>query len=580
MKQGVTRRRVLESGLFGSVLSLPLTACQKTSRQHFQAASQSASGVFAYGIASGDPTPHRIILWTHVSPDMGPSQIQVIWEVALDSGFQQIQQTGIAQTSAARNFTVKVDVGALEAGHHYFYRFRVGDHISPVGQTRTLPLGHVDKLRFAVVSCANWQGGFFNGYDHIARQDHFDALIHLGDYIYEYGVEGFSAPQSERIGRLHVPRHEAVSLTDYRLRHRQYRSDPALQAVTAKLPLILVWDDHETSNDSWKGGAENHQKDLEGDWIERRDNALRAYYEWLPVREPKPGHLKEAFFRTYEFGDLLTLVMLETRLFARGEPIVIDDYLDDIRTHGVEAFNENILYDPDREMLGRTQLDFVITALKASKQAGKPWRLIANQVLLAHTYTPDLRPYISEETLVQVEKSWAAVRDFVSLSGYNLPLYTDTWGGYPVARERFFNHLKAEGIEDALVITGDAHEFWANELRTQKGEKMGIELCTSSLSSPTLAAFMGRSVIDYALLVTRHNKDVRFYDALYHGYLDLELTPCRSTVRMLALSTVFSRDYSTFELARFTVEPHKNSLDLHSPKGLNFKQLALFNGFG
>ena len=307
------------------------------------------------------------------------------------------------------------------------------------------------------------------------------------------------------------------------MRHAQYRTDAGLQGITAKMPMIAIWDDHESSNDSWTGGAENHE-DGEGDWDERRQAALRAYYEWMPIREPRPGRVRSDIFRSYDYGDLLTLLTVETRLTARAEPIIVEDHFKDIKAKGsADEFQRDILRDPTREMFGPTQSDFIIETLKTSKATGKAWRLMANQVIMGRLLTPDLSPYVTEEAMVSIEKEWAGIRDFVGLSEYNLPVYPDSWDGYPIARENFYGRLIKEDIHDLLVVTGDAHEFWVNDLTSETGEKVGLELVTTSVSSKTLTAYLGGATAEYNLLLTQSNPDALYYNALHNGYIDLTL---------------------------------------------------------
>jgi len=294
MNTDLTRR-----GILGALTASTVAACRPAISESFSANTHMATGLFSHGIASGDPLATGVILWTRLTPDDptgGP--INVIWEMAKRSDFAALSASGTFDTSLARDWTVKIDAKGLEAGQVYYYRFRFGNVSSPIGQTKTLPEGSVDKARFAVVSCANWQHGFFNAYDHIARQDHFDAVIHLGDYYYEYAADDYLDAAASGTGRLHEPRHEIIKLEDYRLRHAQYRTDAGLQSITAKMPMIAIWDDHESSNDSWTGGAENHE-DGEGEWEARRQAALRAYYEWMPIREPRPSQGQAAFVATF-----------------------------------------------------------------------------------------------------------------------------------------------------------------------------------------------------------------------------------------------------------------------------------------
>ena len=286
------------------------------------------AGAFAHGVASGDPFTNSVVLWTHITTEL-EGDIEVEWEMSVDEEFGTVTTSGRFSTNAARDYCVKVIADTLSPGETYFYRFRTGEAVSAIGRTKTLPEGDTDHLRFAVVSCANWQHGYFNTYDAIAKravQKPYDAMIHLGDYYYEYGpLETARLPD-----RIHAPAHEIVELGDYRERHAQYRSDAALQAATAAMPLIAVWDDHETTNDSWQTGAQNHQPDAEGNWDNRKQAALRAYYEWMPIREPAVGRVRSDIYRNFRFGNLANLTCVETRLTARAEPIIVESYIDEI----------------------------------------------------------------------------------------------------------------------------------------------------------------------------------------------------------------------------------------------------------
>ncbi len=576
MKHKITRR-----GILGALTASTAAACSPKTSTPLTAKTQITNGTFAHGIASGDPTADAVILWTRVTPnDPTAGAVEVIWEMGKTGDFGALLTSGTFTTNAARDWTVKVDATGLDGDALYYFRFRIGDEVSPIGRTKTLPRETVKSARFAVVSCANWEHGYFNAYDHIARQDHFDAFIHLGDYYYEYGAGTYDSGSDIEIPRRHVPEHEIISLEDYRLRHGQYRSDPGLQGVTAKMPMIAIWDDHETSNDSWKDGAQNHQ-DNEGPWEDRRRAALRAYYEWMPIREPRKGRLRSDIFRSYDWGDLLTLVTVETRLTARAEPIEIENHYAEINAAGnADKFKAEKLGDPSREMLGHVQRDFIIDTLKASKESGTAWRVMANQVIMGRLLTTDMTPYIDENAMQIIEKDWPGVRDSMALSKYNLPIYPDSWDGYPVARENFYQRLIKEGVKDILVLTGDAHEFWVNDLTSYSGEKVGVECVTTSVSSKTLTSYLGDATADYSLLLTQSNPDARYYNALHNGYIDLALTHSKATVRMIGLSTVKSQNYTASETAQFTIKPHKGSLKVGSPKGLNLKQRALFNGLG
>ena len=572
---GLTRRRIISAAAAGSA-----AACAPRDKQDFTAIEPSHIAAFAHGIASGDPSADSVILWSRITLDDPPAGgVNIQWQISESPDFTALSASGIAQTHAARDWTIKAEPSGLKSGQLYYFRFLYGDIISPIGRTKTLPRGDIAAVRLAVTSCANWQHGFFNAYDHIARQDHFDAVLHLGDYYYEYGQD--SADQSAQdIGRLHDPAHEIISLEDYRARHAQYRTDSSLQAMSAKFALITIWDDHETSNDSWRTGAENHGPD-EGPWETRKQAALRAYYEWMPIREPQQDRIREAIFRHYDFGDLLSLITLETRLLARDEPLIIDDYFAMIREDkGTKRFDK-ILHDDQRDMLGEMQTQFIVDTLKASKARGQKWRLLANQVVIGRVTSPDLTPHVDPVSLEKMAKVWPGVRDFVEFSQYGLPTYADSWDGYPVARNRFYDRLSAAGITDIVVVTGDSHEFWVNDLTDKSGVPMGAELGTTCICSKTLADYMGPTAQDYALLMTQSNKDVRYYNPMRSGYLDVEFGKTRAKARLVTISDRLSKKYHADIAAQFTLRPTaKGSVKITAPKGLNLKQRALFSGLG
>ena len=574
MKSKLTRR-----GVMGLTAGAGLAACRAPASITGKNANTVKSGAFAHGVASGDPFTTSVVLWTHISAE-GDGEVTGSWDISKDAAFSVVTKSSHFTTNTARDYCVKVIADNLEPGQTYYYRFRAGEAVSEIGRTRTLPEGKTDQLRFAIASCANWQHGYFNIYDAIAKhaaKQPYDAMIHLGDYYYEYGPS-----ETPRLpDRIHAPTHEIISLDDYRERHAQYRSDAALQAATAMMPLIAVWDDHETTNDSWTAGAENHQPDFEGDWEARKHAALRAYYEWMPIREPEAGRVRSDIYRNFRFGDLANLTCVETRLTARAEPIVVESYIDEIAAEGgADKFKNEVLYAPDREMFGADQQDFIVKALSQSKADGVTWRLLANQVIMGRLLTPDFTPYIDEAAIVRVETQWAGVRDFVTLSKYNMPVYPDSWDGYPVARENFYAALDTAGLNDMLVLTGDAHEFWLNDLTSESGKKLGVELVTSSVSSETLAAFLGDGTADHNLLLTKENKDARYYNATRSGFIDLTLTPRKAEVVMFNVDTVVSRDYILSETASFTLRKSGGTLKAASPRGLSMTQRALFHGIG
>lgn len=485
---------------------------------------------YRHGVASGDPTDSAVVIWTRISTVLGQER-EVQWQVATDAALQQVVEQGSVTTGPWRDFTVKVDVTGLAPGRQYFYRFVSDGQASPVGRTRTLPVGDVARARLAVVSCSNYPAGFFNVYREIALQDDLDAVVHLGDYIYEYGLGQYATEHAESLGRVPEPQHEAVTLADYRQRHAQYKADADSIRMHSQLPMIAIWDDHEIANDAWKDGAQNHQQD-EGEWQHRRDAALQAWYEWMPVRgEPDGG--RSRIFRTFRFGNLADLIMLDTRLFGRdaqpdaGEPVTAES---------VDA----ALRDPGRRMLGAEQEEWLRSRLQASSDT--TWQLIGQQVMVARMEPPDLEPlvdpdgpsYFDEETLAQV----------IERSKSHAPQILDVWEGYPAARADFLSDLAALA-KNAVVLSGDLHTALAADLATGPGETpMAVELMTTSVTSPGLSVyFPDRTPNGVRDATLAQNPHLRFLDIEQRGWLCLTVTPVECIGEWHLVDTVLSRNY-------------------------------------
>ena len=575
----VTRRNVVAAGIAGAA-----AACASTPKMTpLTAVGKTGGGLFSHGVASGDPDASSVVIWTRVTPENdGP--VPVVWQIAKDESFSEFVSTGESVTGPERDWTVKEIVSDLNPGETYFYRFVVGGPASiaysPVGRTRTLPRGAVEKARFAVISCSNFPFGYFNVYDLIARQEDIDAVIHLGDYIYEYGPDGYGGDVGEKLGRQHAPTREIISLADYRMRHAQYKSDPSAQAMHGAHPFIAIWDDHETTNNSWKDGAQNHQPDREGAWEARKRAALQAYYEWMPVRDPEPGKTRDALFRSYSYGDLLTLAALETRLMARARQFEYSEIVPTLNSpEDIDRFRDEILWDQSREMMGQPQLDFIDRSMRQSGDAGQPWRLIANQVIMAEVIAPDLTPHVSEEDLVELEKQWDQARAFVQFSKLGLPTNLDAWDGYPAARERLYDVIRNSGGGDGVVVlTGDTHTWWANDLVAKDGGAVGVELGVNSVTSPSPydRSFLGGKGAEYALLTNRDNKSVRYLSGENHGFIALEVTRDAVDARFMAVDTVETQSYNAFQQAAFKIEKKSGAAQFDGTKGLSFKERFLF----
>lgn len=547
MPTKVTRRQAM----LGVSSSLLLPAGCSTPALHGR---QAANDVFAHGVASGDPEPSSVVLWTRVSGARG--NVAVDWMLASDPDFVSIAASGTTTTDSDRDHTVKVIAEGLEPGAAYYFQFSANDARSPLGRTKTLPSGNLDELVIAVASCSNYQFGFFNAYAAIADDPAVDIVVHLGDYLYEYDENTYGGPIGQRIGRTHQPRHEMVSLQDYRQRHAQYKADPDSLAMHARHPLVATWDDHETTNDPWTGGAQNHQPD-EGDWLTRRADSLQAYYEWMPVRDPAPGGSREKLWRHYKFGDLVSLITLESRHTGRSKQIEISDYedrLSDIEQAG--KFYDEVVGAPERKMLSEEMEDFLKVELTESVQSGRRWRVIANQTILANVVAPRLSgdPVFAKAREELAESEQQLLDSLTDFGNLQLAANMDAWDGYPAARERFYRIAKDAEARDLLVITGDTHVFWQNKLADTDGQSMGIELGTSAITSPRGLYQLGSAATQrFDELTAQQNESVEWMDGRFRGYIRLTLNKASANAEFITVSDIESYDYAVQTLRTATV---------------------------
>lgn len=506
MSEKISRRELIQKSLFGfGALSLPVafTGCNDGSDDESIIAAQAD---FLHGVASGDPLQDKVILWTRLTPVDLSVRLQVTWEIATDNQFKQNLKTGMVETTKTDDFTVKVDATGLQANTIYYYRFRFGSKISSVGQTKTLPIT-TNKVSFAVCSCSNYPAGYFYVYREMAKQN-VDVIIHLGDYIYEYGADGYAAEDAAKLGRT-LPtdnNKEIIKLDDYRKRYALYRQDKDLQAAHQRHPFIVIWDDHELANDTWRDGAENHQSD-EGAFSDRKLAALQAYFEWMPIRPVAiTDHLN--IYRQFNFGSLVELTMLDTRIIARDKQLEYADYM---TAAGLNAQKfQADLTDPKRTLMGYTQRDWLVDKLK---QSTATWNVIGQQVLMSKMWIPaELLLSLgqitsggaSAETLAKMN---AQITELVTLKlrleqgdptltaqekarvTTVVPYNLDAWDGYYAERETVYENL-ASLNKKVIVLAGDTHNAWASYLYSQKGQYVGVELATSSVSSPGLEKYL------------------------------------------------------------------------------------------
>jgi len=441
---------------------------------------------FYHGVASGDPLSDRVIIWTRLTPDTGfVGTADIEWSVALDTGMTQIVQTGIHTTDAVRDYTVKVDVTGLQPNTYYYYEFTYGQQRSIRGRTRTAPVGMQDSMRFAVVSCANYEAGFFNVYKVLRQRNDIDALVHLGDYIYEYENNGYAYNSSSN--RHWEPSSEITTLADYRTRYSCYKLDDDLIRLHQQYPFIVIWDDHESANDSWMDGAENHNTG-EGQWINRKAASQQAFMEWVPVRPVAPGN-NEQIYRRIRFGDLCEFFMLDTRLHGREEQA---------------GTTGSAVNDPNRTILGGDQYSWLASGLLSSTSR---WKVMGQQVMMA-----------------PLKVAGIGVND-------------DQWDGYPAERNKIMSFVLANNINDIVVVTGDIHCSWGNDIPTANYQSNGtgsafVEFVTPSVTSPGFPIGVGAGIIQFA------NPHIKYTNLDDHGFLILDINQQRSQSDWFYVNTV------------------------------------------
>ncbi len=513
---------------------------------------------FEHGVASGDPLTDRVLLWTRITPtDGNNAEVQIGWEIATDSAFTDLVHSGTASTSAARDFTLKVDAQNLLPGTSYYFRFKVAGLTSPVGRCKTLPAGSIEQVRFAVLSCSNYPAGLFHVYAAAAAEAELDAVLHLGDYIYEYGNGGYATEDAAALGRL-LPddnASEILSLDDYRKRYALYRTDEDLQLLHASAPFIAVWDDHEVTNDTWRNGAENHN-DGEGDFTERKLAALQAYFEWMPVR-PASDDDEETIYRRFDFGDLVSLHMLDTRIIGRDEQL---DFADYISATGFDAarFTADVS-DTNRTLLGLSQLDWLQTQLATSTAT---WQVLGQQVLMGRMLLPaemltalqnpgavDMTAMLTELVTIKLRQqagdptlTAAEIARIETVIPYNL----DAWDGYAYEREVLLGAARALN-QNLVVLAGDTHNAWANNLTTLAGDAVGVEFATASVSSPGLESYLGLSEAQIPAAeqaITTLVDGLQYLNANQRGYLLVTFTAEEARADWRFVSNVKAAEYS------------------------------------
>ncbi|MGB5351408.1 MAG: alkaline phosphatase D family protein [Polyangiales bacterium] len=475
--------------------------------------------LFEHGVASGDPLPEGVILWTRVTPEAS-EPVEVWWEMALDEGFLERTAQGTFTTDASRDYTVKVDVPGLIWGRNYFYRFAVQGRWSPTGRTRLAPKGNgATQLRFGVCSCSNYGFGYFHAYRHMAARADLDAIVHLGDYTYEY--QNGQYPTFEEQLRPVEPENETVTLEDYRIRLSLYRRDPDLQECHRQHPFIVVWDDHETANNSWMGGADNHDPETEGPWSDRLAAGRQAFFEWIPIRENSGQQL----YRTLKYGDLADIIMLDTRIEGREQQFSA------IVAPSDAALPANII-SAEQEAWLQDQL--VNSTAK--------WRVIGNQVIVS---------------LLQLSNP----------DGTTSIINTDLWHGYPEGRERLLTFFRTNDISNTVFITGDVHSSWAIDVTfgdgsydpaTRDGAICG-EFVAPGITAPNSPALAG--------LANRVGPQIRYQEGESNGYFVLDVQADKVQADWYLLDGVdIDEGAETLDASWAVLDGRKHVTEMDSPE--------------
>ncbi|MFF7200955.1 alkaline phosphatase D family protein [Streptomyces sp. NPDC008141] len=517
-----SRRTVVKAAAATAVVAAPAIAVAASASA--SAATAALAPAFLHGLASGDPLPDGVLLWTRITPTpeslpgsgKGPDTA-VGWEVAEDSAFTKVVARGTTTSTAETDHTVKADVRGLRPATVYWFRFTAGTTVSAVGRTRTAPAtdAATSGVRFGVVSCANWEAGYFSAYRHLAARADLDAILHLGDYIYEYAAGGY--PDAEYGVRQHSPRHEILTLADYRLRHATYKTDPDLQALHAAHPVVAIWDDHEIANDAWSGGAENHTPGTEGDYAARAAAARRAYFEWMPVRASTEGTV----YRRLRFGKLADLHLLDLRSFRSQQS--------SIGNGGVD--------DPDRTITGRAQLDWLKAGLAGSDAA---WKLVGTSVMISPVAFGALPAHLLEP-----------IAELLGLPKGGLAVNVDQWDGYTDDRRELLAHLTQRGIKNTVFLTGDIHMAWANDVPVKAAtyplsQSAATEFVVTSVTSDNLDDILhvapGTVSVVAQAAVRAANRHVKWLDMDSHGYGVLDVTAERSQMDYYVLSDKKKRE--------------------------------------
>ena len=493
---------------------------------------------FYHGVASGDPTESGVILWTRVTPEGGDNSVVVSYKVATDPELTNIITSGSSLATSVNDFCVKVDQTGLQPGTVYYYGFTAYGRNSLTGRTRTLPVGGYEHARFAVVTCSNYPAGFFNAYGRIAERNDIDAVLHMGDYIYEYDADttSYGGATGAALDRRNEPDAELIQLADYRTRYAQYRTDPDLQRLHQQHPMIHIWDDHESANDSYRDGAQNHN-DGEGLWSDRKATSMRVHSEWMPVRRTPADPL----YRSFRFGDLVDVAMLDTRLEGRDKQVngVYD---------GAPQSSRDSLNDPTRKIMSSTQYEWLTGWIDGSNAT---WRLISSQVL----FTPiDPNPVDTTylfNALGPVLASLLRPRIPELQAIFDAVYLGDVWNNYPAQRDALASFIRQNRNEKNIVVSGDFHVAMAMGGNWSTGQLGLCEFMTPSISAANFDENLGSDPIIGPLspvlirtidtTLKQNSKELMWQELEDHGYIIVDILRDRVHCDWFFVDTILTR---------------------------------------
>jgi alkaline phosphatase D len=510
---------------------------------------EGAAAGFRHGVASGDPLNDRVILWTRVTPhraDAG-SDIAVHWQMATDPAMRTLVAGGSVLASARQDYTVKIDAAGLLPGHVYYYQFAADGRKSVVGRTKTLARSDARQVRLAVFSCSNYPSGYFNVYADAARQDDIDAALHIGDYIYEYESTGYACEHAETLGRVSEPRDLLLRLDDYRRRYAQYRSDPDLQAVHAAMPFIAVWDDHELADDTWRDGSIDHKASEFGPFALRKQAAITAYHEWMPIRLPDAA-APDKIYRSFDFGGVVSLHMLDTRVIARDQQLMLSSYYDENKRFDAEKYRQDVC-SPRRQMLGREQMEWLEGRVR---QSSARWQMLGQQVLMARMEYPGAvvmgecssTDYRALKQRAAADPSCVNEKEQRWLAAPTLPCYLDSWDGYQSDREQVFEMMR-QHRKNLVVLAGDTHNAWASDLHDAEGRQVGVEFATASVSSPGMeGSYPDRDPEDVASMMVDLIEPLYYAQTSKRGYMIVTASHEQVRCDWRFVDTVFKHEFT------------------------------------